>query len=52
MKSTLQEAFSAIQQHSTDKKQHGGLFIRKLAGAAALECIAQKIIPLVAHPTG
>jgi hypothetical protein len=44
--------FSAIQQHSTDKNNMGGLFIRKLAGAAAFGVHAQKIIPLVAHPTG
>jgi hypothetical protein len=49
---STQGGFSAIQQHSTDKNNMGGLFIRKLAGAAAFGVHAQKIIPLVAHPTG
>lgn len=49
---STQGGFSAIQQFSTDKNNMGGLFIRKLAGAAAFGVHAQKIIPLVAHPTG
>jgi hypothetical protein len=43
---------SAIKQLSTDQNNMGGLFVRKLAGAAAVGVHAQKIIPLVAHPTG
>jgi hypothetical protein len=49
---STQGGFSAIQQFSTDGNNMGGLFVRKLAGAAAAGVHAQKLVPLVIHPTG
>jgi hypothetical protein len=49
---STQGGFSAIQQYTTDKNNMGGFFVRKLAGAAAATVQAQKILPLLIHPTG
>jgi hypothetical protein len=37
---------------STDENNMGGLFVRKLSGAAGLALQAQKIIPVLFHPSG
>ncbi|KAL7580107.1 hypothetical protein ACA910_012868 [Epithemia clementina (nom. ined.)] len=49
---STQGGFSAIQPASTDKNDMGGLFVRKLAGAAVAGVQLQKILPLLFQPTG
>lgn len=43
---------SSIQQITTDANNMGGLFIRKVGGAAVLVVQSQKLLPLLFHPTG
>jgi hypothetical protein len=47
-----QGGLSAIQKITTDANNMGGLFIRKLAGAAVLAVHTQKLIPFLFHPPG
>lgn len=47
-----QGGLSAIQQVTTDANNMGGLFLRKVGGAAMLAVQSQKLIPLLFHPSG
>jgi hypothetical protein len=47
-----QGGLSSIQQVTTDANNMGGLFIRKVGGAASLAVQSQKLIPLLFHPNG
>mmetsp|Transcript_28810 Transcript_28810/g.44288 ORF Transcript_28810/g.44288 Transcript_28810/m.44288 type:complete len:403 (+) Transcript_28810:3-1211(+) len=47
-----QGGLSAIQQVTTDANNMGGLFVRKVGGAASLAVQTQKLFPLLFHPTG
>ena len=49
---STQGGFSAIQKISTDENNMGGLFVRKMAGAAAAGVQLQKIVPLLFQPVG
>lgn len=44
---STQGGFSAVHQITTDQNDMGGLFVRKLLGAAALGYHLQKLIPLL-----
>jgi len=43
---------SSIQQVTTDANNMGGLFLRKVGGAAVLAVQTQKLFPLLFHPSG
>jgi hypothetical protein len=47
-----QGGLSSIQKVTTDANNMGGLFIRKVGGAASLAFQSQKLFPLLFHPTG
>jgi len=47
---STQGGFSAVKGKTTDENNMGGLFIRKLGGAAALAFHSQKLIPLIFQP--
>lgn len=47
-----QGGLSAIKQATTDENNMGGFFVRKMAGAVGLAVQLQKLLPLLAHPTG
>lgn len=43
--------FSSIEYITTDANNMGGLFVRKLGGAAALSVHMHKLLPLLFHPS-
>jgi len=45
-----QGGLSSISQVTTDANNMGGLFVRKVGGAAALAVQLQKLLPLLFHP--
>jgi hypothetical protein len=47
---STQGGLSAIQQITTDANNMGGLFVRKVGGAACLAVQLQKFLPLLFHP--
>lgn len=47
---STQGGLSAIQSVSTDENNMGGLFVRKIAGAAVATVHVQKLLPLLFHP--
>lgn len=49
---STQGGLSTIQAMSTDANNMGGLFIRKIGGAAAATVHLQKLAPLLFHPHG
>lgn len=49
---STQGGLSAIQSVTTDANNMGGLFVRKIGGAAAAVVHFQKLLPLLFHPEG
>lgn len=47
-----QGGLSSIQQVTTDANNMGGLFVRKMGGAAVAAVHTQKLLPLLFHPQG
>jgi hypothetical protein len=49
---SIQGGLSSIQAVTTDENNMGGLFVRKIGGAAAAAVHLQKLLPLLFHPDG
>jgi len=47
-----QGGLSSISQVTTDANNMGGLFLRKVGGAASMAVQLQKLLPLLFHPSG
>ncbi|KAL3944597.1 MAG: hypothetical protein SGBAC_001309 [Bacillariaceae sp.] len=47
---STQGGLSSIKQITTDENNMGGLFVRKIAGAAGMTLQIQKMLPLLMHP--
>ena len=47
---STQGGLSAVQQVTTDANNMGGLFVRKVGGAASMVVQLQKLLPLLFHP--
>eukprot|EP00545_Synedropsis_sp_CCMP1620_P009420 CAMPEP_0119005578 /NCGR_PEP_ID=MMETSP1176-20130426/1808_1 /TAXON_ID=265551 /ORGANISM="Synedropsis recta cf, Strain CCMP1620" /LENGTH=390 /DNA_ID=CAMNT_0006957409 /DNA_START=57 /DNA_END=1229 /DNA_ORIENTATION=+ len=49
---STQGGLSAVQGRTTDENNMGGLFVRKLVGAATIAIHLHKLLPILFHPKG